>query len=207
MQKHFPVGATQAKVLKALGLTADNFDHANAIFDHYGITVSSKREGRETVPVIRFRETTDGAFNAYGEGETWDIPAEPIDLTPVVQWMSEQDAARVLAQASAKVTQDEDADEDDRTAVDVVTTLLSESVPSVGTSAQMSVNGRHAGTEMVSFRRGSEWYAVLQGCDTDGNFFESEDIGPFDSREEAEAEARFYYDDSLRSAEDYEPAY
>lgn len=87
MQKHFPVGAAQRMVLNALGLTADNFDHANAIFDHYGLVVSGKREGRTSVPVIRMRETVGGAFNAYGEGEAWDIPAAPIDLSAVEQWI------------------------------------------------------------------------------------------------------------------------
>ena len=87
MQKHFPVGATQAKVLTALGLTAENFDHANAIFDRIGIVVSSKRVGRTTEPVVTLRDRVGGGFNEYGEGETWDIPTEDVDLAPIKQWM------------------------------------------------------------------------------------------------------------------------
>ncbi len=87
MQKHFPVGTTQAKVLEALGLTADNFDHANAIFERIGISVSSRREGRSTLPVIHLTDHTGGGFNAYGEGETWEIPVEEIDLTPIEPWI------------------------------------------------------------------------------------------------------------------------
>lgn len=87
MQKHFAVGATQSKVLKALGMTAENFDHANAIFDRIGIVVSSKRVGCVTEPVVARRETVGGGFNAYGEGDTWNIPTEDVDLTPLAQWM------------------------------------------------------------------------------------------------------------------------
>lgn len=212
MQKHFPVGATQAKVLKALGLTAENFDHANAIFDHIGIEVSSKRQGRETVPVIRLRETSGGAFNAYGEGESWDLPAEYVDLTPVLPWIVDADRAaaeNIIArvkqqqqqQPSPAATDASDEDEDERAAVDAVTTLLSESTPHGNTSAQLSWSGYTSGTELVTFRRGDRWYAVLQGISSDGNAFESEDIGPFDTRAEAEEAGRDGYAESQQPAE------
>ena len=87
MQKHFPVGKAQSMVLEALGLTAENFDHANAIFERIGILVDSKRAGRSVVPVVYVGDGMGGGFNMYGEGEKWTLPIEKIELTPIEPWM------------------------------------------------------------------------------------------------------------------------
>lgn len=50
--KDYPVGKAQQIVLDALGMTATGFDDAASKFKELGITVSSKRQGRTSVPVV-----------------------------------------------------------------------------------------------------------------------------------------------------------
>jgi hypothetical protein len=83
--RSYPVGSAQQKVLDALGLTAADHSEASRIFENLGITVSSRREGRASVPVVR-EVFTGGGFNAYGEGEEVFGGAK-VDLSKVSQWM------------------------------------------------------------------------------------------------------------------------
>ena len=85
--KGFPVGKTQAMVLNALGLNADSFQAADALFAEYGLTVSSKRVGRSVEPEIRLLPHTGGSRNEYGEGDSWANSYKPIDLAPVEKWI------------------------------------------------------------------------------------------------------------------------
>ena len=101
MNKDYPVGAAQWKVLEALGLTAKGFSEANAIFEKLGISVSSKRVGRSSEPVVSLAASVSGGFNAYGEGETHTTTFTAIDLTPVFQWMSAGEQAQAQRRIAA----------------------------------------------------------------------------------------------------------
>ncbi|MFH1186085.1 MAG: hypothetical protein V1755_13765 [Chloroflexota bacterium] len=87
--KATPVGVAQRKVLDALNLTAEDFFAANQVFENVGIVVTSKRVGRSSEPVVRLLETHFAVFNQDGEGEEWNKCFQPIDLTPVAQWIVE----------------------------------------------------------------------------------------------------------------------
>ena len=82
----YPVGKAQAQVLEALGLTAADFTEANRIFEELGLVVTSKRQGRQSVPVVQVLDRTGGGFNAEGEGETWSqYPGA--DFSAIEQWI------------------------------------------------------------------------------------------------------------------------
>ena len=81
-----PVGKAQQAVLDALNLTASNFAEANQVFESIGIVVSSRREGRKSVPVVRVLSRTDGGFNAAGEGVEWKR-FEDADFSSISQWI------------------------------------------------------------------------------------------------------------------------
>jgi hypothetical protein len=107
MNKDFPVGAAQAKVLAALGLTANGFNEAKAVFEKIGLSVSSKRVGRASVPEIYLVDVVGGGFNAAGDGETWTVTFQAIDLTPVLQWIvtgDQPEAQRRIAAAQRQET-------------------------------------------------------------------------------------------------------
>lgn len=87
MAKDYPVGKAQKMVLDALGLSADGFTEANQLFSDHGLVVSSKREGKISVPQVHLKETNGGAFNADGEGESWTVSYKNVDLSKIAQWM------------------------------------------------------------------------------------------------------------------------
>jgi hypothetical protein len=79
-------GVAQQVILNALGIDAESFGHANAIFDALGITVIAKRVGRSSVPEVIKRDLSGGGFNLDGEGEAWDLTPD-IDLSTIKEWM------------------------------------------------------------------------------------------------------------------------
>jgi len=81
--RDYPVGAAQAKVLKALGLSAGGFTDAERIFAEIGIQVVSKRG----VPQVSRLASEIGGFNADGEGDVIDAKYRKVDLSPLAQWM------------------------------------------------------------------------------------------------------------------------
>jgi len=84
----YPVGKAQKQVLEALGRgDIQTFQGAEDFFESIGISVTAKREGRASVPVVSQRDSTGGGFNAYGEGETWDMGYKKVDLSPLSRWM------------------------------------------------------------------------------------------------------------------------
>ena len=87
-RRNYPVGKAQQMVLDALNLTARDFSEANRIFENLGIVVSSKRQGRRSVPVITVKDRLGGAFNAAGEGVEYREYAD-VDLSAVAQWVEE----------------------------------------------------------------------------------------------------------------------
>lgn len=69
--KGYPVGKAQQQVLTALELTASGFAAAERKFEKLGLVVTSKRQGRKSVPVITILNRETGALNANGEGVAW----------------------------------------------------------------------------------------------------------------------------------------
>jgi hypothetical protein len=83
----YPVGKAQQMVLDALGKRASTFQEAEAIFESLGIVVSSRREGRSSVPVIT-EVGFGGGWNPGGDGDDWR-GAKKSDLAAVRQWMKD----------------------------------------------------------------------------------------------------------------------
>lgn len=85
----YPVGKAQKQVLEALGRSdIQTFQGAEDFFARIGIIVTPVRQGKASVPSITQRDSIGGGFNAYGEGETWDMGYEQVDLSKIAQWMS-----------------------------------------------------------------------------------------------------------------------
>lgn len=85
-RRAYPLSKTQATVLAALNITADNFKQAEQIFAELGLVVSSKRHGRKTIPVVTVLDRQGGAFNASGEGEIF-TKYPNIDTSAIEQWI------------------------------------------------------------------------------------------------------------------------
>ena len=88
-------GKAQSVILDALGIEADSSGHADAIFDALGISVSAQREGRKSVPVVRFLGDSTharvAAANLYGDygDELPSLTSSGVDFTPVQEWFAE----------------------------------------------------------------------------------------------------------------------
>jgi hypothetical protein len=81
MPRELPVGVAQSLVLKALGERAHTWSQAEAIFEEYGIVVSTKRAGRTSVLVVRERRQKDlGGWTESGDYER--VPPLPSKLAP-----------------------------------------------------------------------------------------------------------------------------
>lgn len=92
MSKGYPVSKTQQMVLEALKLTAKDFTDADRIFANYGFTVTAKRDGKNTVPVIVMLPTEKAysglAYSEYADSNYDNgIEYKHIDLSPVAQWL------------------------------------------------------------------------------------------------------------------------
>jgi len=81
---------------------------------------------------------------------------------------------------------------------------LSEYAPAGNQSAAARCGSSQDGAEMVTFQQGDGWYGYQRGIEN-GLFSEGEDQGPFSSREDAEAELRSQYEESLQPVEDFYP--
>jgi hypothetical protein len=68
---------------------------------------------------------------------------------------------------------------------------LSQNAPH-GTPGPQSWGGSQDGAELVTFQQDDGFYGYLRGV-TQANFWEQEDQGPFETREEVEAELREQY--------------
>jgi len=84
--KDYPVGKAQQMVLDALNVTATGHGDAKKIFEDLGLVVSSKREGRKSVPSITVLDRFAGTLNAEGEGETWQ-QYEESNFESIQQWI------------------------------------------------------------------------------------------------------------------------
>ena len=85
---NYPVGATQQKVLSALGLVATDFSEAEKLFSDLGIEVSGRRVGRTTEPVIRMKNTEIGGWNVGGDGSTGQLKFRNLNLSAIAQWIA-----------------------------------------------------------------------------------------------------------------------
>ncbi len=84
MRHEYPVSSAQDQVLSALGLHAEHYPQAEAIFESLDLEVRPVREGRRSVAHVTIgRGAAYSGFNAYGEGEVVErIPAD-LDLSPL----------------------------------------------------------------------------------------------------------------------------
>lgn len=83
-------------------------------------------------------------------------------------------------------------------------TLLSEQAPRPNQSAAQRWGSSTDGTEMVVWKKSDGWYGCLRGIHQ-GSAFESEDDGPYPSRDVAEMTMRAYYADSQAPIEPIYP--
>ena len=73
MARDLPVGKAQQQVLTALGApdTIQTWTEAKAFFDGLGLTVTAKRQGKTSVPVVIIKDRMGGGFTRSGDGDTW----------------------------------------------------------------------------------------------------------------------------------------
>jgi hypothetical protein len=88
MRQH-PVGKAQQVILSALSLEAESFQEADKLFAARGLSVTPMRQGRQSVPQVRCLDTAGGGFNAHGDGESYDIEYQPVDLDRIKEWLVE----------------------------------------------------------------------------------------------------------------------
>lgn len=89
MQRSFPIGVAQRKVVEALGVAdkVTTYDEAEAFFARIGISVTPVRVGRTSEPSVRFLDSYQGGFTPDGDGDVWQVHFEKTDLTPIKQWV------------------------------------------------------------------------------------------------------------------------
>lgn len=89
-RRQYPVGKAQGDVLVALGIDPKSLNghgHAQQIFEALGIVVSSRREGRETVPVVK-KIGGGSARNSHGDYDVWNSAADNVDLSAIKKWFA-----------------------------------------------------------------------------------------------------------------------
>lgn len=87
--REYPTSSAQDKVLAGLGITRKVSGHSQAdqLLTALGLTVTSRREGRNHIPVVIIREE-GGQMNRYGEGEGDAIRrSDKLDLSGIRQWI------------------------------------------------------------------------------------------------------------------------
>lgn len=90
----YPTKSYQDKVLSALGVTAQDCEHADQIFEALGLKVGHKRAGRTTVPVVKILPRQHsyeiGGWNAGGEdgwSETVKMTYPDVDFAAIMQFV------------------------------------------------------------------------------------------------------------------------
>jgi hypothetical protein len=91
-RRQTPVGVAQRQVLDALGITikVNGGSHANAIFDALGLVVTSRREGKASIPVVSEKQYWASSYAGSSLDENYEggLDGAKIDTTPLRQWMS-----------------------------------------------------------------------------------------------------------------------
>ncbi len=132
----------------------------------------------------------------------------PDDVAKVLQEQAEAKGLTLTAYIRLKLIElagkDEAMSETTKEATMKVVTL-SEQAPQGNPSANARWGSSQDGTEMVTWLKEGQWYGCLQGI-YQGNWFEGEDQGPFDTREEAEAYLREDYAESQQPQPDIYPS-
>jgi len=92
MAKIDPIAWHQKQVLSALGFSTDGITYFEAIkcLEKLGIRTSPVRKGRGTICQVSLIKD-GGAFNQYGEGETWQARTDPLDLTAIMDLVVDSD--------------------------------------------------------------------------------------------------------------------
>lgn len=80
-------GKAQQAILNALGVQANNFAHAERIFDALGIAVKPVRVGRQSVPEVIVKDLSGGGISIDGDGDAWDLTPD-VDLSAIAQWVA-----------------------------------------------------------------------------------------------------------------------
>ena len=83
--RDYPVSKTEQMVLDALGMTASSSRDAKDKFQEMGLSVSSKRQGRKTVPAIVVKSRDVGGWTPGGDG--WGSKKDDIDTSAISQWI------------------------------------------------------------------------------------------------------------------------
>lgn len=104
------VGKAQAKVLEALNLMAWNNVQAQNFFTLLGLQVVSRREGRESVPIITVEPRGRREERGGWVGEEGDVWMEQVgaglpifDMSAILQWVTNPDEAeRITALAQER---------------------------------------------------------------------------------------------------------
>jgi len=86
MAKDYPTSVAQDQVLEALGMTATGYSDAAKKFEKLGLVVSSRREGRKSVPVVMVKDRIGGGFTEDGDGEEWEVYPSA-DLSAIEKWV------------------------------------------------------------------------------------------------------------------------
>lgn len=87
--RQYATGKAQQIVLDALGIkNCAGHSHAQRIFDAIGITVSNRRVGRKSIPVV-YKAGGGSARNDYGDYDVWQSPSENVDLSAISEWMAD----------------------------------------------------------------------------------------------------------------------
>ena len=85
-RRDYPVSKAQQMVLDALGMTASGYSDAQDKFEELGLVVSSKRQGRSSVPAITVKSRETGGWNPGGDG--WSgRQYDDIDTSAIEQWI------------------------------------------------------------------------------------------------------------------------
>ena len=132
----------------------------------------------------------------------------PDDVAKVLQEQAEAKGLTLTAYIRLKLIElagkDTTMDNEQMRAQTLEVTQLSERHPQSNPGPQ-SWGGSQDGTEMVTFQQENGYYGYLRGV-YQGNFFEGDDQGPYETREEAEAYLREDYAESQRPQPDIYPS-
>ncbi len=82
-RKHYPVAGDQKTILDALGITANNFSHAEAIFRELGIAITGNKQDGSCDPIVERKRF------GLSHGE-WGEPLPDVDLSAIEQYMRER---------------------------------------------------------------------------------------------------------------------
>lgn len=89
MKKEYPTTIAQDAVLTRLGLINEvkGYESAKALLEELGLEAWTEGRGAKRQIKVQIVDRVYGAFNQYGEGETWELAVRKVDLTPIAEWI------------------------------------------------------------------------------------------------------------------------